>query len=228
MKKILFILIFTIFSCTKDNTEIKNGYVVHLQISGVNSQKAYLHKFESSISTKFDSVIITADKAIFTGNIISPERFLLTVENVFGGKIIILNKDTIRITASKKNLTKAQALGSPINEELRIFQKDVERIYNKVDMLFPEIQRARLNNDAQKLKEVSNKMKRIDDEGIEFNIEYASKNPNSYVSAMILNDLSKRDSVNLKRIETTFNQFSKEVKQSADSKELKALLKHYK
>ncbi len=224
LKKTIFIigLLIVINSCKKDGNAntTQDGFVISLSIKGVNNKKAYLHKFNSYSSSIIDSAIITNNNAQFKGNVDFPERYLITINTVFGGKLIIIENDSIQINAIKNNLADSVILGSDLNDELNDFQKEINKIYNKIDVLFPEMQRARLANDVVKLSEVSKKMQAIEQESIEYSFDYATNNNDSFVAAMVLNDLSKRDSIAIKRIVKTFNKLNLKVKESPDSKEL--------
>ena len=224
LKKTVFViaLILIVSSCKKENGAIttQGGYVISLSINSANNKKVYLHKFNSYTSSIVDSITIINNEAQFKGVVDFPERYLITINTVFGGKLLIIENDSILIKVTKDNLVNSTITGSELNTELSAFQREIEKIYNKVDVLFPEIQRARLANDVDKLNAISKKMQAIEQESIEYNFNYAANNTDSFVAAMILNDLSKRDSINQERIIATFNGLTKKVKESSDSKEL--------
>ena len=229
MKKrmsLLFLSSFIIFSCVKEKAtkEVQEQFVININISNADGNLSYLHKLTNSKTIISDSAIIKNDKVVFKGSLEYPERYLLTITNVFGGKLIILENDNINVQADKNDLTKAIISDSSINSELADVQEKSMRIYDKMDLFFPDLQRARLENDAEKLEQITSKMKAIEKENIDFNYTYASGNPNSYISAMILNDLSKRDSIDINKIKTIYDNFSEEVKKCADAEQLNLLL----
>ena len=225
LKKFLFIssIFLLMISCKKENKPtINDSYVVNLSIDNVEGKKAYLQQLSALKS--IDSTTITNGKAIFKGSVKTPERYLITIESVFGGKMIILENDSINIVVNNDDLIYATITGSKLNDELVAVQKKSEEIYNKIDLLFPDLQRARLENDSKKLAEISSKMKAIEAENINFHFDYAQKHPNSFLSAMIVRDLIKRDSIDIDRVKTIYNLFPKEVKNSADAKVIASFL----
>ena len=229
MKKtihVLFFSLFILFSCKKEKVkiEVQEQFVLNINISNADGNLSYLHKLTNSKTIVSDSAIIKNDKVIFSGSIDYPERYLLTITNVFGGKLIILENDSIIVQADKNDLTKAIISGSQINTELSNVQQKSMRIYDKMDLFFPDLQRARLENDAAKLAQITLKMKAIEKENIDFNYNYARENPSSYISAMILNDLSKRDSIDINKIKTIYDTFSEQVKKCADAEQINLLL----
>lgn len=229
MKKRISVLLlssFILFSCVKEKAkkEIQEQFVLNIKISNADGNLSYLHKLTNSRTIISDSAIIKNNKVVFKGSVVYPERYLLTITNVFGGKLIILENDTINVQADKNDLTKAIISSSQINTELSIVQQKSMHIYDKMDLFFPDLQRARLENDAGKLAQITSKMKAIEIENIDFNYNYARENPSSYISAMILNDLSKRDSIDINKIKTIYATFTEEVKKCADAEQINLLL----
>lgn len=218
--KFTFLLIALLLtSCGKEKKETisnNDSYTLSIKIDNNDGNKAYIQKLLNP--TEIDSSIIKDGLVSFNGHIIFPERYILTIENVFGGKMFILENDSININVKDNDLINAAILNSKINDELTSVQSKSEKIYNKIDLLFPDLQRARLENDVDELNKISNKMSLIEQENINFHFNYASKNHDSYISAMILNDLSKRDSIDKNKIFKIYSSFSSKVKKSKDAK----------
>lgn len=222
----LFILVLILsLSCKKDAiSTLKNNYYLNINASVEDGKKVYIQNLNDL--TKVDSSTIKNSTTIFTGHQDFPERYVLTIESLFGGKLFILENDTINITISNNDLINAKIKKSKINDELINFQKKSEQIYNQIDLLFPDLQRARLENNASKLKEISEKMSQIEEENINYNFEYASQNPSSYISAMILHDLSKRDSIDKIKISQIYNHLSEKVKRNSDAVAVHNFIQH--
>ena len=231
LKKTLFltfsILIF--FSCKKDNdTHINNGYTITINAELPDNTKAYLQQYNDQTVQKIDSATFLSKSLSFKGEVEFPERYLITIDAVFGGRVIIVENDSILVSVKNKDLINAHISGSILNKELRTYQATLNKIYSKVDALFPEIQRARLDNNAEKLEVLIDKMKAVEDKSIAYSFYYASSKLESYISAIILNDLSHKDSIDIKRINTLYNKMSKDVKKSPDAIELNDFLNTYK
>lgn len=210
--------LFFIISCKKDSKDFKtnnSSYVLTIHIDNQTNKLAVIQNLNNP--TFKDSARINNNIAVFNGKIDYPERYILTVENMFGGKMFILENDSINISINNSDLINAQITNSKINTELLNVQKTSENIYNQIDLLFPDLQRARLENDVKKLSEISKKLSSIEEENIDFNFNYAANNPSSYISAMILDDLSKRDSIDINKIKSTYEKLSDNVKKSSDA-----------
>lgn len=224
LKKISLILLFTlaISSCTKKTNKVieqKNSYFLSISTENGINNNVYLQKLTNP--TEIDSAKINNKNAVFTGSIETPERYLITIEGFFGGKMIVLENDSITIHIKNKDLINSTVIGSKLNNELLIVQKESEKIYNQIDVLFPDMQRARLENDAEKLQEISIKMTLIEQENIDFHFGYAKKNPDSFISAMILSDLSKRDSIDIQKVSEIYNLFTDKIKKGIDAQKIK-------
>ena len=221
------ILLFS--SCKKDNdTNINNGYTITVNAELADNTKAYLQNFDNQKIKKIDSTTFSNNSFSFKGQVEFPERYLITIDDVFGGLVLIVENDSILVTVKNKDLINAHISGSTLNKELGIYKATLNKIYSKVDPLFPEIQRARLENNSEKLELLINKMKGVEVESIEYSFKYASEKLDSYIAAIILNDLSGKDSIDIKRITSLYKKMSKEVKKSPDAKELNTFLNTYK
>lgn len=221
------ILLFS--SCKKDNdTSINNGYTITINAEIADNTKAYLQRFDNQEVQKIDSTSFLNNSLSFKGSVAFPERYLITINDVFGGLVLIVENDSILVTVRNNDLINAHISGSKLNKELKIYKATLNKIYSKVDPLFPEIQRARLNNDAEKLELLINKMEGIEVKSVEFSFNYVSEKLDSYIAAIILNDLSGKDSIDIKQITSLYNKMSEDVKKCPDAIELNDFLNTYK
>lgn len=221
---LIIVSILTLGSCAKEVKKVpkKNSYSLNISVETITKNVVYLQRLANP--KEIDSTIIDNQTALFTGSIETPERYLITIEGFFGGKMIVLENDSITIKITNKDLINSKIVGSKLNNELLKVQKNSEKIYNQIDALFPDMQRARLENDAEKLQEISVKMTLIEQENIDFNYNYAKQHPDSFISAMILSDLSKRDAIDSKKISSIYNSFTDEVKKSIDAQKVSIFL----
>lgn len=228
LQKNIFFILFTLLltSCTKDakkNTD-DNSYYLNISTEDNGKRKVYLQQLSNP--SKIDSTFIENKQGIFKGSIKSPERYLVTIDGYFGGKMIVLENDSISVEIKNNDLINATISGSNLNNELLKVQKNSERIYNQIDALFPNLQRARLNNDVKTLQDISSKMSKIEQENIDYHFSYAMQYPDSFISAMILNDLSKRDSINIEKLSSIYNSLNENIKLSADAQKVSSFLSH--
>jgi len=216
---LLFVLL--LISCVQPTKVLKkqSRFYIHLSIENAEGKKVVLLKTTPTIIA-IDSSMTEDNSVVFEGSFLTPERYLLKINGIDGTKLFIIDNDSIQITINKKDIVKSTITSSPINDELNHFQNKSKQITSKIEFLFPEIQRARLDNDAKKLAEISTKITNITQENIDYSFDYIQNNPSSFISAMILNDLSKKSTVDINRISKSYQLLSDKVKESADAKEV--------
>ena len=78
--------------------------------------------------------------------------------------------------------------------------------------LFPIFQKARAENDADKLEEINAQMKAINEENTVFTLQYAKQHPDSYISALALQSVLTVPTINKDTIAKIYNKFSDYVK----------------
>lgn len=178
-----------------------------------------LHPF-----VKIDAVDFKNGQAQFTDTIQFPKRFYILPQPSVDGILLILEPDHLILKLNRNDIANSAVLNSPINDELKAYQKMSEKISSKIELLFPDIQRARLNNDGVTLDKLFEELKVIELENIEYSLNYAKLNPDSFVSAMILNDLLQGEGADSSRIKSYFLHLNKEVQKSRDGQLIKAQL----
>lgn len=221
----VFLILLSFLSCKNQSTktDLHQEYYISISIENTDGFSCYLHNLIPTL-TLVDSAHIVNNNVRFKGAVEFPERYLLSIDGVSGNKLVIIENDSITIKANSNDLSQSKVIGSKLNDDLVLFQQESERIFSKIDLLFPELQRARLNNDAKKLESISAQIKMIERENIDFTFDFIAKNANSYLSAMLLNDLSKRDSIDIQRISYSYNLLSKKVQRGPDGVELFSFL----
>ena len=226
LKDIVLILLITLFfSCDKHLViPVANShYFINIYVDDFEGKSIFLYKLTPKL-LKVDSSLVKNNSAYFDGKIDFTERYIITLKDMKGAKLFIVENDSIEIIIDKTDLRKSTLKGSLINDELISFQNKSNRITSKIESLFPDLQRARLNNDAEALKKISSQIAEIEQENIAFNFEYVNLHPDSFLSAMILNDLSKREEIDTEKISKSYHLLSKKVKQSVDSKSVERFL----
>ena len=166
---------------------------------------------------KLDSCKIENNVFTFSGAVDYPERFALTFENSSAVTVFILENADFQMEFDAKNPTEPNILNSPLNAELNHYKNHSKEIFREIDRLYPRFQKARLENDAETLNEIGKTMNQIETNFRNYSLDYVAKNPNSYISAMILRDLSKSENADFTKISEHFDLLSEEVKQIPDA-----------
>ena len=90
--------------------------------------------------------------------------------------------------------------------------------------MFPQFQKARLENNVEKLNEIELSMKKVEAEFTDFSFNYIIQNKESYLAVMILRDQLKSSIVDTLRIKETYQILSEDVKNSPDAEIISSFL----
>lgn len=237
MKNILTIWLccIVIISCNNQNSQKKenvdtadveaDGFILTGTLESYLSDKVYLNKIIENQIYPVDSTAIENNQFTFKGEIKYPERFALSFENYSAAVILIIENTDFQISLIANQINEPVITGSALNTELYEYELTSKGIFKKIEYLFPQFQKARLENDANKLREIGNEMNKIESEFVEYSYNFIKSNRNSYVSAMILHDQLKTARADTLRIEQTYYMLSEEVKKSPDAKIIASALK---
>ncbi len=236
MKKGFLLSIFCImlFSCKKNGSQIKNptntitSTLNRFEINGTLEkfypEKVYLNKIIENSIYQIDSSTVINNNFSFTGTVEFPERFALSFENYSSISVIIIENTQFEVFISSDAINDPTIKGSPLNSKLYKYKLDAKNIFKKIDYLFPQFQKARLENDAEKLAEISEEMKKIENEFVDFSNNYILQNKESYIAPMLLRDQLKSTSIDTLQIKKTYDILSSEIKNSPDAEIITSFL----
>ena len=84
-------------------------------------------------------------------------------------------------------------------------------------MLYPKFQKARLENDSEKLAKIGTKLQIIETKFRDYSYSFIKENSNSYVAVMVLRDQLKSSNIDSIRIRESYNLLSEDIKKSPDA-----------
>jgi len=236
MKYFFFIGILCImfYSCKKDVLQIKspnktihstfNGFEIKGTLENFYPEKVYLNKIIGDSFSKIDSSEIIANNFTFKGVVEFPERFAITFANYSSITLFIIENTAFEIFINPESINDPVIKGSPLNNKLHEYKIAAKKIFKKIDYLFPQFQKARLENDADKLAEISEKMKKIEKEFVAFSNNYILQNKESCIAPMLLRDQLKSSTIDTLQIKKTFAILSSEIKKSPDAEIIASFL----
>ena len=226
MRNILLISICSILfiSCNKpksriqiSESKIRTSYSIDGSLKNFHPNTVYLNKIIENSLYSIDSASIINDKFQFNGSVDYPERYALNFNNYSSAIAFIIENDSIKIVIDFDNMNEPIITGSRLNNEFNNYTLSSKKIFKKIEYLFPKFQKARLENDVETLKILNDEMTIIENEYFNFTYDYLSKNPTSFVSAMILRDQLKLTKIDTSRIINGYHKLSDEVKMSPDA-----------
>jgi len=236
MKKVflLFFLWLSLFSCKKEPSQVSKQtnlpnstskkFILNGTLENFYPKKVYLNKIIENSIYIIDSSEVVDSKFKLTGIVEKPERFALTFENYASITILIIENTQFTISINSETINDPFIKGSELNTELAIYKEKSKEIFKQIDYLFPQFQKARLENDATKLIAIGEEMKKIELEHLNFSYNYIAQNKDSYVTSMILRDQLKATFIDTLRIKKAYNTLSNEVKTAPDAEIIASFL----
>lgn len=237
MKRFFLLGIFCIilFSCKKNatksklpvisNSTVSNSFEIAGNLENFFPKKIFLNKIIEESMYQIDSCEVKNNYFTFKGQVEFPERFALTFENYSAVTILIIENSQIKLLINSKEISEPTITGSKANQLLNQYKKDSKQIFKKIEYLFPQFQKARLENDAVKLNEIGSQVKIIENEFTNFSYKFINQHKNSFVAAMILRDQLKSSNIDTVQIKKFYEILSSEVKQSPDAEIIASFLK---
>jgi len=227
-------ILLVIISCNKivtkteqpsiENTSISKGFKLHGSLKPFFTNKVYLNKIIENSIYQIDSAEVINNDFTFKGTVEFPERFGLTFENYSSTTIIVIENTQFDVVLNSSSLNDPIITGSKLNNKLYEYKNQSKNIFKKIDYLFPIFQKARLENDVQKLNEIQMEMKKIENEFTEFSFNFIIQNKESYIAAMILRDQLKSTTIDTLKIKETYQKLSSDIKNSPDSEIIASFL----
>lgn len=224
---LLGLLCLLLFSCKKHTSKLKqtnnssvitsSGFELNGKLENFYPKKVYLNKIIGNSIYPIDSSEVIDNTFKFKGIVEFPERFGLTFENYSAVSVIILENSKFEVFINAENINDPIISGSKLNTELYKYKLNSKNIFKKIEFLFPQFQKARLENDVKKLNDIEVEMKKIETEFINFSYDYIIQNKESSLAVMILRDQLKSRNIDTIRIKNTYEILSSEVKKTPDA-----------
>jgi uncharacterized protein DUF4369 len=218
-------------SCKKNNSEAKqstintlSGFKLNGTLENFYPKKVYLNKIIENSIYPIDSSEVLDNHFIFTGVVEYPERYSLTFENYSSTAICIIENVEFDLFINANYLNDPIIKGSKANSILNQYKVQSKQIFKKIDYLFPLFQKARLENNIEKLANIRDEMEKIEIEFTNFSYNFIIQNNKSYVAPMILRDLLKSSKIDTLKIKKTYQALPDEIKKSLDSQIIASFL----
>jgi len=224
MKKLLFVAIVSttfLFSCNKENY----SYTINGTIDSIeNGEKIYIElQNEEGMLSAIDTAVVENGKFKFTGQADQIEMAYIQIGSLPGKIRFVLENATINITAYKDSLESSKIEGSYHTDELTKFNNDFKTLQNKAQQYqmdnMEAYQKASQENDSETINRIQEEFGVIQDQINDYMKSYASENPKSYVSLLLLSQMVG-DPDGFQSVKTSFEALSPELKTTRVGKEL--------
>ncbi|WP_185781375.1 TlpA disulfide reductase family protein [Croceivirga lutea] len=229
MKKVLllFFAVITIVACSSE----KSGFEINGELIGdiPDSTLVFLKTVDSTRNMiEVDTTLISQNTFQFTGNQDAPKLYYLFFQGIRGNSPIILENGSVSFKAQKDSLAFSKLGGTPQNdmfmtylEEQRKFA-DIGKSFNK------DLQQAQMEGDQAMIQSLREEYVELQEKSKNFEKDFITQNPNSLVSALILERIAAQKALPVKEIEEMTNGLSEELQTTAPVKRLKKMLDNLK
>ncbi len=234
MKRFFLLVIFSLLllSCKENNSQKKQptvstntkGVKLKGNLENFYPKKVFLNKIIENSIYPIDSSKVIDNTFTFKGIVEFPERYALTFQDYSSVVIFILENTNFELSINQGQINDPLIKGSKLNNKLTEYKTKSKQIFKKIDYLFPQFQKARLENDAKELSIIGNELKSIEKEFINFSFDYVLQNKNSYIAPMILRDQLKSTTIDTLRIKEAYLILSDDIKNSPDSQIIASFL----
>lgn len=213
MRKLFFLLFIFLLACQgKYDRKMSRFEIKGLIDPEYNNKMVRMFSQEGGSLEKIDSTKIMNGGFLFIGKLDRPEVYGITIDGMDGELGIFMENSPIFIDVNTKMIEKSKVSGSNTHDQFVNYINSSNKITSKMNLLYPAFQKARAEDDVQKLEEINLKMKEIINENTEFALQYAEQHPDSYVAAYALYSVMQMDSVSRDTSLSIYNNFTPYVK----------------
>lgn len=232
MKRILFFLALatTLFSF---RALLKNEYTITGSVAGIaDGKKVYLQLQQPEKGTvKIDSAKVVAGKFSLKGVAAEPSIHFLEVEGVQGKVAFVLEEGAIQLTIYKDSIGKSRVGGTKSNIELQNFNASAMKIQRKA-MEFQQtnnaaFQEAQSKNDTATVNGLIRQFNLIQQEMIAMSTNYPAKNPTSFLSLLLIDNMFNNPTVDITKIRSDFSLLDAKLKNTKQGQALKKRIEEY-
>ena len=222
-KIILLCSILSIMACQEEK---KEGYTINASMDRKGSGKMLkVFRMENRKSVVLDSARINNGKVSFEGIVESPDLYYISVDGQKGNVPLMVENEDITLEIHLDSLHTSIVTGSSKENEIFKAFKDISIPLRKQnEALGKRFKEAQGNGDKVAMDSIKTVYDALVKKNQEINLEYMEKYNDAVISSIILLDFHKAKTVTYQEVNTLFNNFTDDVKQSRSGKELKVFL----
>lgn len=159
----------------KGSVDLKDGNMVYRVVADANQQPLII-----------DSTAVVGGNFEMSGITESPEINFFSVQNVRGNFPFVVESGDIRISLYKDSLMSSKALGTVSNEAFMKYKTETKVFINSMNDIGKDLQQANMTRDSLLAVDLQDQYKDVQDQIKDYEVQFIKDNPDSYVSALIL------------------------------------------
>ncbi len=205
------------------------GYLISGEAKGIEDGKNVILQKQDTLGMGFvnvDTVKVKDGKFEIKGEVTEIVMHFLQVEGTQGVVPLILENGKINVTVDKDSIFKSAVKGTFNNDAFDKFNKESmeinKRIQKKMSVFEQQnmqlIQQAQATQDTAIMNKLMKEASVIQQEQKDFFTNYPEKNPKSYISVLILDNMIKDPQADMTKIEKIYKSFDESIKKTKAGK----------
>lgn len=226
-KMLLFLAASTLMVACKSDTEYEISGTVDPSLNGKN---IILEKTTDTGFVPLDTAVVADGKFSFKGTVTEPSLRFITIADPAKKIDFILENGDINLKVDKDSLHKTERSGTFNNDKMAEYYKSSVDVRNKITAFqkknYSAMMEAYQKGDTVVMNKLNKEYNAIA-KSLETNTyDFLDKNPDSFVSVLILKQLSAQiESIGLDKVKKHYNSLTAEMKKTAEGKEIADAIK---
>ena len=202
--------------------EERTDYLINGEAPGVyNGIRVYLkYADEKGREIPIDTAIVFDEKFKMTGTVKEPSLRFLTVNNVQGKAMFMLENSEINVSINKDNILESKFTGSESNNSFVAFQEGLKKTQDEVQKTKRAYRQIKSTQDSPKSDSILSVLEQLSERLKAYPLNFIEKNEDADYSLNLLESELIKPEIDLISFKTTYNKLSSRLKESEKGKEV--------
>ena len=233
MKKVLFIMLLATV-LVSFTTIINANFTITGNAAGVENGTMVILEKQDAVKglVALDSAKVANGKFAFKGTVAEPSIHFIQVAGVEGKVAFILEQGKIDFTIFKDSIAKSKIGGTQNNIDLHNFNNKAMQIQKKLQDFQQannqKMQEAQASKNEIVINELMTQFNVLQDELITLTSSFPEKNPKSFLSVLLLDNMFNQPEVDIEKIKTVYNSFDPALKNTKPGKDIQTKISNFK
>lgn len=193
----------------------------------------YLERQDEAKGTMaIDSVKISKGTFTIKGTATEPAVNFIQVKGVEGKIAFILDQGTIIFKIYKDSIGKSVIGGTSDNDALQKFNVFSQKVQQKMQdfqtVNMEKMQTAQANKDNATIQQLMDEFGLLQNELLAYTTSYPEKNPNSFLSVLLLDNMFNQPEVDIQKIKNVYGSLNAKLKQTKPGISIKTKIDNFK
>jgi thiol-disulfide isomerase/thioredoxin len=225
MKKLLTLTIIglLLISCKQEN---RTDYVINGSAKGVyNGIRVYMKSLdEKGREIVNDTAIVFDEKFTMTGKVDYPQVRYLSVDNIEGDLLFMVENNEIDIEVNKDMMLESKVEGSKTHSDLVAYQNGMKEFQDESRELVAAYRKLNMAEDIAEKDSIKALLEKSGEKYLAYPAKFIKEHNDSYFSLNLIGLEANKPKFDIKAFMEAFDNLSSSLKESPKGKEVKAKL----